>query len=298
MKKQKRILKTLVTLTMLITLLTPMISFATNETEETTVIFHTNTDTDVFSLGENVKVTVSLTGNLPVQAISFTLQYDKNKLEFVGATCEDSSNKEKTLEEDFYNVENPGTLILSMVSFDDLNILGINLNFKTIAIGEAKVQLTEVDCVADGNLVTPDVIDFATNNLATIKTVAFGDVDLSGTIDIGDITVLGQYLEGTKKLTEQQLENADVNLDGSIDDVDTLLIKKCISSIISLPIRYGDVTLDCCLDEHDIICLLKYLNNVDGIKLSERSKVNADTNLDGLLNEIDTFILRSTSNRS
>lgn len=303
MKKQKRVLKTIVALTMLLVLLTPMISFATNETEETTIIFYTNTNTDVYNLGENVKASITwenhtgnITSNSDVQAIGFTLQYDESKLEFTDATfnevAEDNTIQEITLEEDSYNTETPGTLVLSKVSLNDLDISGINFNFKTTAIGEAVIQLAEVDCVADGNLVSPDVIDFTTNSLATIKTVAFGDVDLSGTTDIGDTVLLGQYLEGTKELTEQQLENADVNLDGAVDAVDVELIQESLASVISLPIRYGDVDLDGKIITRDIVCLNDYLNNVEGIELSKQALINADTNVDGLVNDIDVAVIR------
>lgn len=302
MKKQKRILKIIITLIMLIVLLTPMISFAINEIEETKVIFYTNTNTDVYNLGENVKVTVSwekhtsnLTSYSDVQAIGFTLQYDKSKLKFVDATFQEVTKngtiEERPLEEDFYNAETPGTLVLSKVSLNDLDISGINLNFKTTAIGEAIVQLSGVDCVADGNLVSPDIIDFTTNSTATIKTVAFGDVDLNGTLDTDDSSVLMQYLEGSSELTKQQLENADVNLDGIVDDVDILLIKKCLASIISLPIRYGDVSLDGEVNGLDDIKLIRYLNNVDGFNLTEQAMINADTNMDGIVNDIDSIVL-------
>lgn len=302
MKKQKRILKIIITLIMLIVLLTPMISFAINEIEETKLIFYTNTNTDVYNLGENVEVTVgwekhtsNLTSYSDVQAIGFTLQYDKSKLKFVDATFQEVTKngtiEERPLEEDFYNAETPGTLVLSKVSLNDLDISGINLNFKTTAIGEAIVQLSGVDCVADGNLVSPDIIDFTTNSTATIKTVAFGDVDLNGTLDTSDSSVLMQYLDGNGELTEQQLENADVNLDGIVDNVDVLLIKKCLTSIISLPIRYGDVSLDGEINGLDDIKLRKYLNKIDGIDLIEQAMINADTNMDGIVNDIDSIVL-------
>lgn len=302
MKKQKRVLKTIITLTMLIVLLTPMISFATNE-RETTIMIHTKTNTDLYNLGENVKVTVnwdSHKGSLgvpsDVQAIGFTLQYDENKLEFVDATfnevAEDNSAiHERTLEEDFYNAETPGTVILSKISLNNLDISGINLNFKTTSIGETVIQLSDVDCVSDKNLVSPDVIDFTTNSLATIKTVALGDVDLNGTTDIGDATVLGQYLEGTKELTEQQLENADVNLDGTVDNVDLQLIQKSLDSIITLPIRYGDVDLNGKVNTKDHLFLARYLNGWEGYELNEEAMICADTNLDGVLNEIDCNVI-------
>lgn len=294
MKKQIRILKTITILLMLIMLLTPMVSFATDETGQTTIKIYTRTNTDVYNLGENVEVNVSWQGfkdNMTwlgdVQAIGFTLQYDETKLEFVEATCEDSNGEEKILGIDFYNVETPGTLILSTVSFDDVDIMSINLNFKTIDLGETVVQLIGVDCVADGNLVSPDIIDFTTNSTATIKTIAFGDVDLNGTVDIGDATYIGMYAEGTKELNNQEFENADVNLDGIVDNLDKELLQKSLAKNISLPIRYGDVNLDGRVELKDKFLLNSYLKGEEGIQLSEQAMIQADTNMDGILNKID-----------
>ncbi len=298
MKKQKRILKTII-LIMLIVLLTPMTSFATNETEETTVTVYTGTNTDVYNLGENVQVSVSWwskqgnTGSWGnVQAIGFTLQYDESKLECVGGEVEESTGEGITktipLEEDYYNSETPGTVVVSMVSFNDRDIYGININFKTKAIGQANIKLTNIDCMSNGSLISPNKIDFTTNSLATIKTIAFGDVDLNGTVDNGDATILMQYLENSRELTEQQLENADVNLDKIVDDMDVILIRKYCVDRISLPIRYGDVNLDGKVaTPKDRVRLAKYLDGTFNVKLTEQELINADTNMDGLVNEID-----------
>lgn len=302
MKKIKGVLKIIIILAMLFVLLTPMISFAASETETTTIIFYTKTNTEVYNLGEKVEVSIKWenhTGNVTskgdVQAIGFTLQYDQNKLEFVDATFEEVSKdgiiQERPLEEDFYNVETPGTLVLSKASLNDLDISGINLNFKTTAIGVANIKLTEVDSVAYGNLVSPDIIDFTTNGTATIKTVTFGDVDLNGTLDTADTSMLMQYLEGSLELTAQQLENADVNLDGTVDNEDVLLIRKCLASMISLPIRYGDVNLDGKVNAYDRSCLVHYVMGVEGYELTEQAMINADVNLDGILNEIDCQVI-------
>lgn len=298
MKKQKRFLKAIITLIMLIVLLTPMISFATNETE-TTIIIYTNTNTDIYNLGENVKVSITwenpTANNSYVQAIGLTLQYDENKLEFANATfnevAEDGTIKETALEEDSYNIEAPGTLVLSKASLNNLDISSIHFNFKTTAIGEAIIQLSDVDCIANGNLVSPDVIDFTTNSLVTIKTIAFGDVNLDGKINTIDASLIAQYLSGITELTEQQLENADVNLDGTVDTIDCELIAKYDVSSISLPIWYGDVNLDGELNGKDLILLSKYINNVEDIELSKQALIHADTNVDGLVNDIDLTVL-------
>lgn len=294
MKKQKRVLKAIIVLIMLIALLMPIISFATNE-EGRTIEICTNTNTNIINLGENVNVTVNWSSSFDVQAIGFTLQYDKDKLEFVDATFKDKSDSnEQTLEETYYNIETPGTVILSKISLNDLGISSINFNFKTNSIGKAVVQLSNIDCVSDGSLVSPDVIDFTTNGLTTIEIAVFGDVNLDGEINTEDSIYLARYLEGTEgyELNEKATINADVNLDGIVDEIDFDLLFKYVSGHnIIFPIKYGDVNLDGKITSRDIIMLRQYLDGSYGVELSEQAKICADVNLDGLLNDIDVTVI-------
>lgn len=300
--KQKSILKTIIFM-MLIVLLTPMTSFATNEAEVSKATVYTKTNTDIFNLGENVQASVSWwseEGKVgqwgDTQAIGFTLQYDASKLEFVSGEVkewtEEGTGRTIPLEEDYYNSETPGTLRVSIASFNDLDMYGININFKTKAIGEANIKLIDVDCMSNGNLVSPNEIDFTTNSLATIKTVVFGEINNDGLVNAADAGLIAEYLEGKITLNKEQLFNADVNLDGVVDNIDVDLISKKDAGLITLPIRYGDVNLDGKVNNRDITRLLQYLEGTFNIELTKQALINADVNLDGLVNEIDVDIMR------
>lgn len=299
---KKRILKAII-LMMLIALLAPMISLAANETETSKVTVYTKTNTDIFNLGENVKTEISWEwlfnetySHANTQAISFTLQYDESKLEFIGGEVEEVTEQSvvKTipLEEDYYNSETPGTLRVSIASFNNLNMCGININFKTKAIGEANIKLMDVDCMSNENLVSPDEIDFATNSLATIKTVAFGEINNDGLVNAADAVLIAEYLEGKTTLNNDQLVNADVNLDGIIDNIDVDLISKKDAGLITLPIRYGDIDLDGKVTIKDRVKLSRYLEGLDEVELTKQALINADVNMDGTVNEIDKIVIR------
>ena len=278
MKKQKITLKAIISLAIIFVILVPIMSFAA---EETQIVFYANANTNVYNLGENVNVTINwrtqkdgMNDYGDVQAVGFTLQYDKDKLEFVDATYaevgENHTITDKTLEEDFYNSETPGTIVVAKMSLNELDMTNITLNFKTIAVGSSNVNLTEIDCVANGNLAIPDIIDFTTNGTTTIETVAFGDANLDGIVNVKDLIRLRQYLEGED--VEIDSKNSDVNLDGTVDNIDINLIQEYLASNIKLPIRYGDVTLDGGVYMNDTARLYSYLMKRNRAKWASISK--------------------------
>ncbi|MBR3023318.1 MAG: endo-1,4-beta-xylanase [Oscillospiraceae bacterium] len=67
----------------------------------------------------------------------------------------------------------------------------------------------------------------------TEKTVAYGDIDLSGTIDVTDLTQLSLYLLKDVKFNEDEKKCADVNADGNIDLTDLATLRQFISKKIS-----------------------------------------------------------------
>lgn len=54
----------------------------------------------------------------------------------------------------------------------------------------------------------------------------YGDIDCNGIIQAIDASFLKQYLIGMRELDEQQKKNADVNIDGIIDETDVKLIQE------------------------------------------------------------------------
>lgn len=59
-----------------------------------------------------------------------------------------------------------------------------------------------------------------------------GDVNLDGTVDIMDVILVNKYILGCNELTEAQQLTADVNQDGTVDNTDSLTILKFAIGVI------------------------------------------------------------------
>lgn len=303
--KIEKVLKIILIFAISIIVLTPKYLLATNNTETSALTVNIkNVNADINNIGEYVTVHISWTSPKnstfnyeDVQAIGFTLKYDESKMEINTLEIEkrDETNASLTnyekLEEDFYNVKEEGTLVVTPISLNDKGILGIEIKFKLTDKGDATIKLTDVDCVANGNLISPDVIDFNTDNAVTLQIIAFGDVNLDDEVNGKDSVYLAQYLEGEVELSAEQLKNADVNLDGVVDYVDVDLLTKSSAGWFGLPIWYGDVDLDGCVDGKDGVKLSQFFEGLIEGGLEKRALANADTNMDGVVNEIDLHVL-------
>lgn len=64
--------------------------------------------------------------------------------------------------------------------------------------------------------------------------IIYGDVNLDGTIDVRDVVLVMQYVVGIGDLSEDQFKAADVNGDGSVDVQDVTMIMRHVLKIESL----------------------------------------------------------------
>ena len=60
----------------------------------------------------------------------------------------------------------------------------------------------------------------------------YGDVNVDGSVDILDVMLINKYLLGTAELSEQGKKNADVDDNKVIDTNDSLNILKCVKELI------------------------------------------------------------------
>ena len=66
----------------------------------------------------------------------------------------------------------------------------------------------------------------------------YGDINCDGTVDILDVIKLNKYLLGSADdISEQGKQNADVDINGSIDTTDSLNIVKFIVDLTTLPVQ-------------------------------------------------------------
>ena len=59
---------------------------------------------------------------------------------------------------------------------------------------------------------------------AEIDTTIRGDVNLDGTVDLTDAVMLGKIISGSVEMNDQQKQNADCTKDGAITTDDTQLL--------------------------------------------------------------------------
>ena len=128
--------------------------------------------------------------------------------------------------------------------------------------------------------------------------IKLGDLNIDGIIDMKDVTMFDQYIEGKVELEEYSSINADINIDGKVDKYDLEIIRQYITNhdydsgkdIVIKAVIYGDVNDDGKIDGMDVIRLNKYLN--DGALLFIENVLNADLNVDGVVNNYDLRILK------
>lgn len=149
MKIQKKFIKLLIfALILIISLQTRVFA--------TTLTLTVTTDKDNYKVNETIVVIVDWKENM--QATSFKMGYDSEKLEFVSAS----------INENFYNSKNSGEISINWASLEGTDLTQIKFQFKALKDGEANVGIKEVSAFADGNLVSPTSYDISTAGTKTI----------------------------------------------------------------------------------------------------------------------------------
>ncbi|MBR3534805.1 MAG: dockerin type I repeat-containing protein, partial [Oscillospiraceae bacterium] len=80
---------------------------------------------------------------------------------------------------------------------------------------------------------TPDPTDKPTTPTSAPTTGLLGDVDLSGTIDVTDLSTLSLSLVDKKELKGDSAKNADVTKDGKVDLTDLATLRQYLSKKIT-----------------------------------------------------------------
>lgn len=143
----------------LIFMLVLMISLQTRVFASTLTLIVT-TDKENYKVSETINVTVDWKEKM--QAASFKIGYDYEKLEFVSAS----------INENFYNSKNAGEISINWASLEGTDLAQMKFQFKTLKEGETNIGIKEVSAFADGNLVTPTSYDISTSGTKTITVEA------------------------------------------------------------------------------------------------------------------------------
>lgn len=121
---------------------------------------------------------------------------------------------------------------LCAVSMDGAAAEDITLTY-TGTVGES--EEIQVVLLRSGRYVTTAASTYAALVSLPVS-ILYGDVNVDGTVDVSDAMLLAKYYSGVRELTDRQLAAADVNGDGAVDVLDvTLLIEYCNGLIDRLP---------------------------------------------------------------
>ncbi|KKS78620.1 MAG: hypothetical protein UV54_C0057G0002 [Candidatus Beckwithbacteria bacterium GW2011_GWA2_43_10] len=130
-------------------------------------------------------------------------------------------------------------------------------------------------------------------SLAPIS-LALGDVNKNGRVDIGDSLFIAQYVIGQRSLDSSQLIAADVNKDGKVSTNDAKIIAQYdVGKYTSLPVnvKVGDVNKNGRVDIGDSLFIAQYLagqRTFDAIQ-----EAAADVNNDNQITQADADTIAS-----
>ena len=135
--------------------------------------------------------------------------------------------------------------------------------------------------------------------------VLYGDLTEDGLLTQEDYDKLNLYLSNNINLSNQAKKNADVNGNGTIDEIDLKNLKnrlikyednklenyKKVADLNPIVdyIVYGDVNEDREINSRDALQIGRYLKNE--VELSAQAKKNADVNNDGQINNADAVLI-------
>ena len=174
--------------------------------------------------GQQVKLTLSLSGNPGLCGLNFTIDYDHTRLTLEDYDCLDSQltasdwslglgEGEKALWLQSDATETEGE-ILTLV----FRVSG------TAPLGDTTVTLTDITGVdEEATLLKPVCVSGG----VTVSSGLLGDVNGDDRVTAADEKRLRRYLAGAKVAIETG--NADMNGDGTIDLVDLMLLQKSLS---------------------------------------------------------------------
>ncbi|WP_432664898.1 SPRY domain-containing protein [Wukongibacter baidiensis] len=179
---------------------------------------------------EKIKVNEKVFADLVIDNISeiaaedIKIEYDEEKLEFLGFEEVDGMKLVKSIEE-----TDNGELRVIIASEGEDNIVDnkeilLKLEFKGIETGEALVDVTK-GRVTDGIEMEKDLTDEECGE-GTIIIEAMADVNNSGEFTLLDLGIDARHFSKDPESTELEDYNTDVVVNGEIDEDDLLEIAK------------------------------------------------------------------------
>lgn len=116
-----------------------------------------------------------------------------------------------------------------------------------------------------------------------------GDINLDGVINTADLELLGKYLKKQANLNTVQINVADYNNNGFVDNNDLYELEDYLNSELTKINTLGDINNDNIIDSNDVVLLDKYV--AKQINLTKEQLNYADINNDGIVDNNDVDAL-------
>ena len=116
-----------------------------------------------------------------------------------------------------------------------------------------------------------------------------GDINLDGSINTADLELLSKYLKKQANLNSVQVNVADYNNSGNVDNNDLYELEEYLNSEVTKINTLGDINNDNVIDSNDVILLDKYVTKQ--ITLTKEHVNYADINNDGIIDNNDVDAL-------
>lgn len=125
------------------------------------------------------------------------------------------------------DVNRDGTIDLNDTAVIQKHIAGIS----TIYTSNLKYADVNLDGKVDNNDAT--LIQKYISDIVSILPIKYGDVNHDNKVSIDDIIIIQKHISGISQLTGNNIEIADVNLDGTIDEKDVKILQNYLNEIIT-----------------------------------------------------------------
>lgn len=213
----------------------------TNQNATRTVTFtnDANMTAKVAQLGsanKEFKVPVSLTVNKGFNALKLKVTYSGSMMSYTGFEIPPKMRTYlPSVTERTETIGSDTDIYISMAGKDDMTLTGEFIILKFVpTTNVTQGQTTTLKFAADQIFNSSSKVPTATftnptTNINFVQGSSKGDVCIDSKINLIDVTYALQYYNGVRRLTDEQIENADVNNDSKVNLVDVLMILKKVN---------------------------------------------------------------------
>ena len=195
-----------------------------------------NTNTNEVSKGENIEFTIVVSDiKTDIQGVTFTIDYDKSKLDLVS----DAEVLNNWIKNKFEN-----TYIFYAPNYESVTTNSAICKFifkvkEDSEIGNTEIHIKNIELIKDTYVVEYDTDEHVTYNIN--EGIVFGDLNDNGQLDFGDVIKIYRHIAQSNnpeveakhpewKLSDIKIRQGDLNKNNRLDMGDALKIQRYIAA--------------------------------------------------------------------